>query len=364
MLKNLLNQSSKLIAQQADKTFVDYFIKGKRLGQSPRPQMSQEKAIAFIERLEGISEGYTAERWAEETLFRSPTPPQARRQKRLSAKQTRLWFGASVEVEDLNWTSTFDCLEEAIARGYNTPENETVHARLFTQPAKTPRPVAILIHGYRGGVLSLEERIWPIQMFSQAGFDVALIVLPHHGNRLPSLQARPLYPSRDVRLTIEGIRQGVEDVRALMRILRMRGHQHIGVCGMSLGGYITSLLTTVEPELAFSVPMIPLASFAQWAKEANTLVGQDDATRMRHQQAIEALCAVIDPLGRACKIANDHILVVGGEVDSVTPLSHARSLAKHFQCPLEVFTGGHLLQVGRKAAFARALDVMRYACAS
>lgn len=41
--------------------------------------------------------------------------------------------------------------------------------------------------------------------------------------------------------------------------------------GMSLGGYSTSLLATVEPRLAFAVPIIPLASVADFALEQGQL---------------------------------------------------------------------------------------------
>jgi len=45
-----------------------------------------------------------------------------------------------------------------------------------------------------------------------------------------------------------------------MRHLRAAGTGPVGAFGMSLGGYTVALLASVEPQLAFAVPMIPIVS--------------------------------------------------------------------------------------------------------
>jgi len=64
---------------------------------------------------------------------------------------------------------------------------------------------------------------------------VSLFALPFHGPRGHSFP--PAWPQQDTRLTIEGFRQAIWDLRTAIRALREAGASHVGVAGMSLGGY-------------------------------------------------------------------------------------------------------------------------------
>ena len=46
-------------------------------------------------------------------------------------------------------------------------------------------------------------------------------------------------------------------------------------------------------------------------------------------------------------------------LDRITPVAHARKLAAHFGSPLVSWHGGHLLQLGRNAAFRRVETLIR-----
>src|SRR5258708_6261513 len=81
----------------------------------------------------------------------------------------------------------------------------------------------------------------------------------------------PPFPGNDPRFGNEGFRQAVADLRVLMTLLRERGAPSVGIMGMSLGGYASALLATVQRDLAFAVPMIPLASLANAARDQGRL---------------------------------------------------------------------------------------------
>ena len=51
--------------------------------------------------------------------------------------------------------------------------------------------------------------------------------------------------------------------------------------------------------------------------------------------------------------------MIGAVADRITPLSHARQLAAHFEAPLTTFEGGHLLQIGRAEAFRGVARMLR-----
>lgn len=251
------------------------------------------------------------------------------------------------EVLDAAWPSpSVPYLEELRAAYLETEPNRTAHARLFV--GRTPRPAVILIHGYLGGRWSVEERAWPIAWMRRRGLDVALALLPFHGLRAHP-DGKPRFPGADPRFTNEGFRQAIADLRGLIQILRARGAPSVGVMGMSLGGYSTSLLATLEPDLAFAVPIIPLASIADFARDQGRLGSGSEA--VQQHRALERANWVVSPFARPSCVAKERMLIVGAEADRITPITQAERLARHFGAPMHRLVGGHLLQIGRGDAF-------------
>lgn len=290
-----------------------------------------------------------ASRYADPRFYSDPDtffpPPELPAARQIAVRS----FGRQGEVFDLSWGSDYAPFEPAVAGRYLAAErNRVAHARLFAHRGG-PRPTVILIHGYLGGTHAMEERAWPIAWFFGRGLDVALAVLPFHGLR-GERRKRPPFPGSDPRVTIEGFRQAMGDLRALVTWLEVRGAPSVGVMGMSLGGYTTALLATVDARLSFAVPFIPLASIADFAQEGGRLVGTPAEQRRQHD-LLEAAYAVVSPLSRPVRVPSAGRLVVAGRADRITPLSHAERIAAHFEAPLEVFPGGHLLQLGRRRSF-------------
>jgi dienelactone hydrolase len=258
----------------------------------------------------------------------------------------------SASVVDVTWQSEYRVfLEEADvrARFARHRENQLGAARLFNWGSG--RPVAILIHGYMGGHHRFEQRVWPVEWLGKLGLDVALFVLPFHGMRAdPTRRRPPPFPGSDPRMTNEGFRQTVADLGDFAHWLRARGHAAVGIMGMSLGGYTTALFATVDPKLAFAVPIIPLASLADFARDQRRLGSTPEQTALQHQ-ALDRVYRLISPLYRAPAIPSERVLVIGAKADRITPLAHAQRIARHFGAPLETWLGGHLLQIGRSDGF-------------
>lgn len=250
---------------------------------------------------------------------------------------------------DLRWPSDYTPLGPAMAERWDAaPENATVVVRHLSgaNAGRPPRPALILVHGYLGGNFDFERRAFPVRRFEALGFDVVLFTLPFHGRRAEAARRVPRFPGADPRVTLEGFRQAAGDLLDLVAHLRALGHPQVGILGMSLGGYTTSLLATLEPELAFAVPLIPLACFAGWARDHGRLSKDPDEAAREHAALLRAYAA-ISPLQRAPQLPGERVLVLGAEGDRITPLHHAEALSAHFDAPLHTFAGGHMLQLGR-----------------
>ncbi len=258
--------------------------------------------------------------------------------------------GVRAEVVDLAWPSRVDpFVAELAARCADVVENRTARARVFHGEGPR-RPLALLVHGYRGGHYAFEERAWPIAALLRRGLDVALVQLPHHAQRARP-GAGPRFPGSDPRLANEGFGQAVRDLRDLLHLAKGSwGAPAVVALGMSLGGYTVSLLGTVEPELDFVAPIIPLASLADAARDNDRLVGTP-AEREAQHRALEGAYRVSSPLARSPRLGPERAIVVAAAGDRITPIAHAHRIAAHYRCELITFPGGHLLQLGRADGF-------------
>lgn len=261
-------------------------------------------------------------------------------------------------VFDSHWPSLYTpFLDEVAEKAMANVANRTAYARLFLGPARPPRPAVIAVHGYmQGGHWLVEEMRWPITGFLRRGLDVALPVLPAHGPRAGNRRGAPNFPSADPRLTNEGFRQAVIDIVSLAHWLKERGAPHVGIMGISLGGYTSALVATVSRAIDFVMPMIPLASVADFARAQGRL-GVGPSAIAQHE-ALERANWVASPLARPLRISPSRALVVAAEHDRITPVSHAERIARHFACELLTIPGGHLLQLGRANAFRRLLGML------
>jgi len=253
-------------------------------------------------------------------------------------------------VIDVAWPSDYRTFLPEVQEEYDRyVENRTATARIVAHPE--PRPVAILIHGYLGGMHRAERRVWPMSFWRRLGMDVVLFVLPFHGRRAERrFGTKPPFPGADPRMTNEGFRQAMRDFQGLVGWLTARGHSKVGVMGMSLGGFSTALAATLEPRLAFAIPIIPLASIAATARQNGHLGTTPDEEEAEYR-ALDAVYRVTSPLSRPPAIPARQMMIVAGEADQITPIVHAQNLAAHFHCRLETMPGGHLIQFGRGERF-------------
>ncbi len=266
------------------------------------------------------------------------------------------WVVRRENAADLSWPSRHELLDRAVAAELSDyVANSACHVRLRSRldEGGQRRPVAVFIHGYLAGTYAVEERVWPLARLDRLGFDTALFTLPFHGLRaVTGTRSAPPFPGRDPAINIETFRQSVCDLRDFLGWLRREGHPAVGLVGMSLGGYTAALTATVDPDLAFLVPVIPLACLVDFAVEQGHLpIGSPRALRL--ERALRRAYGSVSPCGRPPLVEGRRVLVIGARADQITRVNHARRLAHHFSAPLHVWPGGHLVQWGRAEAFAR-----------
>lgn len=259
------------------------------------------------------------------------------------------------EVLSLSWTSEPHMLFPSSTGAFlHMVRNRSGYARFFRRGRG--RPAVVLVHGYLMGDLDVEARVaWPVRRLLDRGLDVALVVLPGHGPRNDPGRLRPAWPAREPRFVVDGFRQAMFDLTTLTAFLRAEGASAVGAIGMSLGGFSTALLGTVDPSLDFVIPLIPIASFADHVRDNGHFPGTPEE-RAALYEAFDGVHAPIDPLRRAVLVPPAGRAVIAGREDRVTPPAHAERIARHFSVPVTYFDGAHLLQLGRDRAMLGVLD--------
>ncbi len=323
-------------------TRAAYAQSGRRRKRNRSESLSHQERVVALGKL---AQRYPATLESDQEFFRGPRPiePQWQEQRALSG---------GGRLCDLRWPSDYEpYLPEMRERYYAKIENRHAAARLSLHAE--PRPVVVLIHGYMGGQYAVEERMFPVRWLYRIGLDVAVFVLPFHGVRaIADRPGPPPFPGSDPRLSNEGFRQAMGDLRDLVAWLRERGHPSVGLMGMSLGGYTASLAATLESELEFVIPIIPLTSLADFARDQGRLGSDAQEATVQHA-LLDEVHRVVSPLHRRPVVDANRMLIIAAQADRITPLAHARRLAAHFDAPLETWPGGHLLQLGRGDKFRR-----------
>ena len=267
---------------------------------------------------------------------------------------TKHWLAPyRIGLAEWSWPSVHPLIFNDIEQEYRSHEvNQTALLRTLNLRIEG-KPMVILVNGFSSGHHLLERVAWPMRPFRRLGIGVSLFVLPFHGPRGRSFP--PEWPQQDTKLTIEGFRQAIWDLQAAIRIMREAGASHVGVAGMSLGGYVAALLATATSDVDFVLSYIPIASLPEIMNELGLIPGSGDIQRQLYE-GYRDLLVPITPEGRQPMVEPQRIAIISGEFDRVATPQHGARLAAHFGTELITFPGAHMLQFWRARAFRQALE--------
>ncbi len=227
---------------------------------------------------------------------------------------------------------------------------QTTHAWLLKHPG-TPRPWLVCVHGYRMGFPLADLLAFPTNWFHrELGLNLAFPVLPLHGPRKVGRRTGDGVFSGEILDTVHMQAQAVWDIRRLVRWLRAEGAPAVGVYGLSLGGYTTALLASVEAGLDCVVAGIPHADYADLARWNMPSLILRLATHLPFDwEAVAHLFRVVSPLAIAPRVPRDRRYLFAASADRLVPPRHARDLWLHWDCPRATWYEGSHVSFGWEA---------------
>jgi hypothetical protein len=208
---------------------------------------------------------------------------------------------------------------------------------------REPRPWLVCVHGAAMGRPALDLtlfRAW--QLHEDLGLNVVLPVLPMHGPRARGLPKGAAFPGVNLLDDVHGAAQAVWDIRRLLSWIRWQEPDSpIGLNSISLGGYVSSLVASLDDDLTCAILGVPVADLVDLLGRHSGL-GHNDPRRDVLALA-KPLGRMISPLALTPRVPMRGRFIYAGIADRlVHPRDQITRLWEHWGKPEIVwYQGGH-----------------------
>jgi pimeloyl-ACP methyl ester carboxylesterase len=264
-------------------------------------------------------------------------------------------------VELVRFPSPYVPLNPDLRRSYLRHERNATARAQHWRHDDGPRPTLCVIHGFGASPAWFNSMFFSLNEFFAEGWDVLLFTIPFHGGRRGAhapFNGAELFTDGLCRLN-EAIMQAICDLRVLVSYLIRTGARRIGVTGLSLGGYCTAVMASVDARLDFAIPNATVASIpALLGSWFPSNIGAGVLRRIKGipDDLVRSSLLVTSPLTYRPVLPRDRLMVIAGLGDRLTPPAHSLELWEHWDRPaLRWFPGSHLLHFQRSDY----LDAMR-----
>ena len=231
--------------------------------------------------------------------------------------------------------------------------NNREYALLLRHPQ--PRPWLVCVHGTEMGRAAIDLavfRAW--KLHDDLGLNVVIPVLPMHGPRARGLPKGAVLPGEDALDNVHATAQAVWDIRRLLSWIRLQEPESlIGLNGLSLGGYIASLVASLEKDLTCAILGVPVADLVELLGRHSGL-SHEDPRRLTMRLAAP-IGRMVSPLSLTPLVPMQGRFIYAGVADRlVHPREQVIRLWEHWGRPEIVwYPGGH-------AGFFRSRPVQRF----
>ncbi|OBA63774.1 peptidase [Mycobacterium sp. 1100029.7] len=256
-------------------------------------------------------------------------------------------------VHNISFPSSYTAINPAMRDRWNAwGSNNIVHAQHWRHD-DGPRPTLCVIHGFMGSSYLANGRFFSMPWYFRAGYDVVLYTLPFHGRRAEKYS--PFsgfgYFAGGMSGFAESMAQAVHDFRSIVDYLQHTGVERIALTGLSLGGYTSALLGSVDDRLEAVIPNCPVVTpstmFDQWFP-ANKLVGLGLQLSDISREDLKAGLAYHCPLNYQPRLPKQRRMIITGLGDRMAPPGQAEMLWEHWdRCTMHWFPGSHVLHISQ-----------------
>lgn len=244
------------------------------------------------------------------------------------------------------WHSGFSARsEEPGARRWNAYRQNRTASAWILDHEDGPRPWMVCVHGFGTGAPFADLITFRApHLFHDLGWNVAAIVLPVHGSRRPTAVGGAHFLSFDMMNSIHALSQSVWDIRRLLTWVRAQDPTNVVIHGVSLGGYITSLMTCFDGEFDAAIAGIPVTDIPElFAHQSPAHVRERAISHDILEGNAEVVHRVVSPLAMPSLVARDRRFIFAGLGDRMAIPTQAHRLWEHWDKPsIRWFPGNHV----------------------
>ena len=308
------------------------------------PLPAKGEAARISREVDEAIEFYEARGWLEKPVeYHRPPLPLELPQLRPASTRT---LSGRVELEVLRFESEYEpeVGEPGRERWLGYLANRTAGAQVMRHPGGA-RPWLVCIHGYQMGtaIQNLGAFDAP-HLHHELGFNLVFPTLPLHGSRKVGRISGDGFLSGDVLDSIHAESQGLFDIRRILTWVSAQEAPAVGVYGLSLGGYTTSMLVGVEDGLDFAIAGIPMTNLAAtYWNHLPDAYARDFLTHGIHHEKLDVVTRVVTPTLLEPRVAHERRAIFGGVGDRLVPARQVADLERHWGSPQTVwYQGSHL----------------------
>lgn len=209
------------------------------------------------------------------------------------------------------------------------PENNLVRMTWFPGPKGPEAPTVLFLHA----LMSASSRgyfQWAGK-FNEAGWNACFIEMPYHYGKKPQgFLNGELAISSDLVATAESLRQGVAEVRQVLRLLRRNGCRQFGLWATSYGGWIGGLTAALEADWKFLLFITPIVDVdhAIWESAAAAEIRRQLQSAGVTRTMTEPMMRLTSPKHYSLRADDAVVLVGGGLYDRIVDPLHLRDLPR------------------------------------
>lgn len=268
-------------------------------------------------------------------------------------------------VHNISFQSSFEPVNPALRPQWKRLERNNVVWAQHWRHGDGPRPTLCVIHGFMGSAYLFNGLFFSLPWFYRTGYDVLLYTMPFHGRRAEKGSPFSGYGifAQGMAGFAETMAQAVHDFRSVLDWLQETGVDRIALTGMSLGGYTSALIASVDDRLHAVIPNVPVvtpeSAFDQWWPTSKLVSLSRNLGGMSRADSV-ASSAYHCPLNYQPLVPKDRRLIITGLGDRLAPPEQAEALWEHWdRCALHWFPGNHILHVSQPEYLRRTNRFLR-----
>lgn len=256
-------------------------------------------------------------------------------------------------VENIAFRSGFTPVNPAMREQWGGFDRNNMVRAQHWRHNDGPHPTLCVIHGFMGSPYLANGLFLSLPWFYRSGYDVLLYTLPFHGRRAERFSPFSGYGyfAHGFGGFSEAMGQAVHDFRSVMDYLEYTGVDRIALTGISLGGFTSALLASVDDRIQAVIPNVPVVTPDRTIDEwfpANKLVAVERLATHSDPELNAAATRYASPLNYRPLVPKDRRLIIAGLGDRLAPPQQAEILWQHWdRCAFHWFPGNHLLHVSQ-----------------